>query len=92
MTKGQKWKAGLIKEEGGGYVRNKVFYENTMKIRRTVLPLQTAYALFFLTALVALTTILRPARLSSTYVLAVIVTAVAVAVAMFEGYKASKFI
>ncbi len=83
-------KAGMIREEGDGYVVNRVFYDDMMRIGGTVLPLRVAYALFFLTALIALATILRPAQLSSTYVFATVVVGVAAAVTMLEARKASK--
>jgi DNA-binding transcriptional ArsR family regulator len=83
-------KAGLLKEEKDGYTVDKIVYESMIRIRRTVLPLQTAYAFFFITALVILVTVMRPARISSTYVFALITVIAAVAVSIFEAYKASK--
>ena len=83
-------KAGLLKEEGDGYVVEKAVFENMIRVRRTVLPLQTGYAAFFLTALVVLLTILRPSAWSPTYVFAVIVVVVAVSVSLFEAYRAMK--
>ena len=83
-------KAGLLKEEGNGYVVEKAVFENMIRIRRTVLPLQTGYVAFFVTALIALLTIMRPSELSPTYVFAVTVIVVAVGVSLFEAYKAMK--
>jgi DNA-binding transcriptional ArsR family regulator len=83
-------KAGLLKEEGDGYVVEKAVFENMIRIRRTVLPLQTGYVAFFVTALIALLTIMRPSELSPTYVFAVTVIVVAVGVSLFEAYKAMK--
>jgi hypothetical protein len=80
-------KAGMLKEEGDGYVVEKAAFENMIRIRRTVLPLQVGYAAFFVTSLIALATIMRPSQLSSTYVFAVIVVMVAVGVSLFEAYK-----
>jgi DNA-binding transcriptional ArsR family regulator len=83
-------KAGLLKEEGDGYVVEKVVFENMIRVRRTALPLQTGYAAFFFTALITLLTILRPTQLTSIYVFAVVVVMVAVGVSMLEAYKVMK--
>lgn len=83
-------KAGLLKEDGEGYAADKTVFENMIRIRRTVLPLQVGYAAFFVTALIALVTIMRPSQLSSAYVFAVAVVLVAVGVSLYEAYKAMK--
>ena len=83
-------KAGLLKEEGGGYVVDKVVFENMIRVRRAAIPLQTAYAVFLLPAFALLVTVFRPAPVSSTYVFAVVVIGAALAVSMFEAYKAMK--
>ena len=41
-------KAGLVKETGDGYAADKVIFENMIRIRKTTLPAQAAYAAFFL--------------------------------------------
>ena len=81
-------KAGLLKEEGEGYVVEKTTFENMIRIRRTVFPLQTGAAAFFLTALIILLTVMRPIQLSSTYSFAVVVILIAFLVSSFEAYKA----
>ena len=83
-------KAGLLKEEGDGYVVEKAVFENMIRIRRTVLPVQTGYATFFLTALITLLTVMRPSELSPTYHFAVLVIVVAVGASLFEAYKVMK--
>jgi hypothetical protein len=45
---------GLVKEEGNGYIVDKVVIENVIKIRSKLIPFQTSYVLFFLLTLVAL--------------------------------------
>jgi hypothetical protein len=87
---GKLLKAGLLKEDGEGYTADKTVFENMIRIRRTVLPLQVGYAAFFVTALIALVTIMRPSQLSSTYVFAVALVIVAVGVSLFEAYKVMK--
>ncbi len=83
-------KAGLLKEQGDGYVVERAVFENMIRIRRTVLPLQVGYVVFFLTALIVLLTFVRPPELSSAYVFAVSVVVVAVGISLFEAYKAMK--
>ena len=83
-------KAGLLKEEGDGYVVEKAVFENMIRFKRTVIPLQAGYAAFFLTALVILLAVMRPSVLSPTYVFAALVVAVAVGVSLFEAYRAMK--
>ena len=46
--------SGLIKEQNEGYVVDRVVFENMIRIRRTVIPLQIGFALFFGTLLVVL--------------------------------------
>ena len=87
---GKLLKAGLLKEDGEGYAADKTVFENMIRIRKTALPLRTAYAAFFLTALVALVTIMRPNQLSSTYVFGVAVVLVALIISSFEAYKVTR--
>jgi len=82
--------AGLLKEEGGGYVVDKVVFDNMIRIRRSTLPLQAAYAVFFLVALVALLTFMRPDQLTSAYVFGVAVALVAFVVTSLEAWRATE--
>lgn len=70
---GKLLKAGLLKEEGDGYVVDKVVFENMIRVSRTAIPLQIAYAVFLLSALALLVTMFRPVLLSATFVFAVVV-------------------
>lgn len=83
-------RAGLIREAGDGYVVEKAVFEDMIRVRKTVIPLETGYAIFFLTALAALVTFMRPAQLSSTYVFALFVVLVAFAVSLREAYKVTR--
>ena len=87
---GKLLKAGLLKEEGDGYTVDKVVFENMVRIRKTVLPFQMAYTIFFLTALVLFLTVIRPSQPSSDYFFAVVVIAAAFGVTLFEAYKATR--
>ena len=83
-------KVGLLREEGDGYTVDKVVFENMIRVRKTVLPLQTAYAIFFLSALTVLLTVMRPLQVTSTYVFAIAVVVVGFCIAAFEAFKVAK--
>ena len=83
-------KAGLLKEEGEGYTVNKTVFENMVRLRKTVLPLQAAYATFFLAAVVILLTVMRPSSWFSSYVFGIVVAAGGFVISAFETYKAAR--
>ena len=83
-------KAGLLKEEGDGYTVNKAVFENMIRFRKTAIPLQAAYATFFLGAMVILLTVMRPGSLFSSYVFGVVVAGVGFLISAFETYKAAR--
>ena len=80
-------RAGLAKEGQNGYTVDKVVFENVIRIRRTVIPLQTTFVAFFASAFVVLLTVLRPASITSTYVFSLIVCGVAVVILLYEALK-----
>lgn len=83
-------RAGLVREAGEGYVVDKAVFEDMVRVRKTVVPIQTAYAAFFLTAAVVLATLMRPDPISTMYVFALSVVLVAFALSLFEAYKATR--
>ncbi len=83
-------RAGLLKEDGEGYTVNKVVFENMVRIRGTALPLQVTYATFLVSALAVLVGFVRPPVLSTSYVFAVVVIAVALGFTIYEAYKVTK--
>ena len=87
---GKLMKAGLLKEQGEGYTVNKTVFENMIRLRKTALPLQAAYATFFLAALIVLLTVMRPESLLSSYVFGVVVATAGFAISAFEAYKAAR--
>ncbi|MDE1853885.1 MAG: helix-turn-helix transcriptional regulator [Thaumarchaeota archaeon] len=80
-------KSGLIKEEGSGYVADKFVFENMVRVRKTALPLQSAYAVLFLAALALLVTILRPAQITSQYAFSVVMIVIGFGISAFEAYR-----
>lgn len=83
---------GLIREEGNGYVVDRVMFENMVRLGRWVIPFQSAYAAFFATTLVVLATILRPSTFTSSYVFAILVNVAALGFAVFETWKAARLV
>jgi DNA-binding transcriptional ArsR family regulator len=80
-------KLGLIREEQGGYVVDKVVLENVVRIRRTSIPVQTGYVLFFSVTLAFLLLFLRPSVISSVFFFAVVINACALGVSLYEAFK-----
>jgi hypothetical protein len=80
-------RAGLARADQNGYTVDKIVFENVIRIRRTVIPLQATFVTFFASALVVLLTILRPTSITSTYVFSLIVCAAAVVILLYEALK-----
>ncbi len=80
---------GLVKEEGGGYVVDRVILENMIRVRRMAIPYQVAYVVFFgLAVLVEFLVFGNDAMNAERF--AQIVIIVALGVAIFEAVRAAK--
>lgn len=77
-------KMGLIKEEQGGYVVDKVVVENVVRIRIVSIPKQAAYSIFFGVSLVFLLAFLRPETLSTLYFYALAICLAALGISLYE--------
>lgn len=77
----------LIREEAGGYVVDKLIFDNMVRIRRTTIPIQTAYVAFFACSLAVILTIFRPGSLTSTYAFSLVVIAAALIVSVYETVR-----
>ena len=82
--------AGLVQEKEGGYVVNRVVFENILRIRKTLIPLQIAYLAFFLSTMTILLVFFRPVPISSLFFFAVATNVVGVAIVGYEAFKAVK--
>ncbi len=78
---------GLIREEQGGYVVDKVVLDNLIRIRRVAIPSQTAYVTFFGTTLAILVLFLRPPTINSLFFFALVINCFALAVTSYEAVK-----
>jgi DNA-binding transcriptional ArsR family regulator len=81
---------GLVREEQGGYLIDKIVVENVIRIRRTSIPVQTGYVAFFGAAFLIILFLLRPTTITSLYVFAVIVNLAALGNSIWEARKSMK--
>ena len=77
--------SGLVHEKGEGYVVDRVLFEDTIRIGKSLIPVQIAFAAFFATTLFFLLTFMRPNQLYATWVLAIIMGSVSVSVSLFQA-------
>jgi len=80
---------GLAREEAGGYVVDKLIFENMIRIRRSVIPFQTTYLALFVSTFLIMLTVFR-SEISGVYIFALIVNAMAIGVFLFETVKSFK--
>jgi predicted DNA-binding transcriptional regulator len=85
--------AGLVKEEAGGYVVDKVVFENMLRIRRSLIPVQVAYAAFYATMLAALVIIYSSSYslAPSLYLFAFSVTVSALLLFSYQAFKSKSY-
>lgn len=70
-------RAGLVREEGNGYVVDKVVFENIIRFRRINVPFEASLVAFFGSSLLALLTVLKPLITTSSYFFSFVVILVA---------------
>ncbi len=81
---------GLAREEAGGYIVDKIIFENMIRIRRSVIPFQTTYLTLFIATLFIMILFFRPTALSGVYIFAMLVNVLAIVIFVFETFKALK--
>ncbi len=77
----------LARDEGGGYVVDRVIVDNVVRLRRTNIPVQSAFVAFFAMSLVVMLTLFRPSSLSAEYLFALFVILVGVTIALYETIR-----
>jgi hypothetical protein len=79
---------GLVKQEEGsefsGFIVDRVVFDNMIRLKRLLIPLQIAYVVFFGLALALLVFLFRPSTLSGQYLFSIIVVAAACAVFAYQ--------
>lgn len=80
---------GIVKEDGSTarYYVDRLIFENMVRIRKSIIPLQAGYATFFGIALVLLVTLLRPSVITGTYLFALIVIAFGVLLFCYQAFR-----
>lgn len=74
---------GLVREEGGGYLVDKIVLDNIVRIGNLTIPSQTASVAFFCASLFILLLLLRPAVVTSLYFFALVIDFVALASSIY---------
>ena len=77
---------GLVIEKDGGYYAEKAIFENMLRIRRSLVPLQTTFAIFFGTTLFGLLFFVRPSSLSPLFLLALIINVAALGIFLYQTF------
>jgi DNA-binding transcriptional ArsR family regulator len=85
--------SGLLREEAEGYVVDKNLFENTIRVRRSLIPLQISYAIFYATLLAALFIFFASsfARDSSLFIFAFVSTVSGLILFAFQAFKNRNF-
>lgn len=78
---------GLIKKEDGGFRINKIVLEDSIRIRRFLIPRFLFYSIFAVLALVFELTLFRPSIITGSYFFFVIVTLVCALIFCYETAK-----
>lgn len=84
--------AGLIKEDQGGYVVDRNVFENVIRIRRSIIPVQVAYSAFFATLLVTLFLLFRPWFGTSLFVFSLVAIASAIVLFGYQAFKSRNYL
>lgn len=79
--------AGLIRETDQGYVVDRRMFENVVRIRRLLIPLQISYVAFFATAIVMLLTILHPPVAYASYYFSIAILLIALTMSALEARR-----
>jgi DNA-binding transcriptional ArsR family regulator len=80
-------KAGLVKEEGLGFVADKIVLRNVVRFRAMLIPRYFFYFLFFSLGAVLEITLFRPLIITREYLIGVLFTAMAAMAFGFETYS-----
>lgn len=80
----------LVKEESESrFLVDRLVFENMIRIRNTLIPIQVGFSVFFGTALLVLLFLFRPSVLSGQYIFSVIMIALACSLFAYQAFKAS---
>ena len=77
--------AGLAQERDGGYVVDRVIFENMLRIGKSLIPIQTTFMAFFATTLFFLLTLLRPSEIYATYAFALVINVASLGIFTYQA-------
>ncbi|HYB04459.1 MAG TPA: hypothetical protein VED17_08355 [Nitrososphaerales archaeon] len=78
---------GLVKEGLGGYVVDRVLFENMLRVRKSIIPFQTTFLAIFLSSLMLTLTVFRAPVISGEYLFALSMNLVAVGIFSWETFR-----
>jgi hypothetical protein len=78
---------GLAREDAGGYVVDRLVFENMMRIRKSVVPFQVTYVLLFASTMFLMLVVFRAQVFSGGYPLALLVNALALGIFSWETLR-----
>jgi hypothetical protein len=82
---------GLVKQtEDSRYLVDAVVFENMIRIRRALIPIQIGYLAFFTTCLGIMLLILRPAVVSNDYIFGLVVVSMGCGIFAFEAVRTAR--
>ncbi len=79
--------AGLLKKGVEGYVLERVVLQNSVRLRRLLIPRYFFYSVFFVSALIIELTVLRPPSVRGDYVFELVVSLVAAVSFLYETLR-----
>lgn len=79
--------AGLLKKNVDGYTVERVFLQNSIRLRRLVIPRYFFYSIFFIAAMMIQLTIFRPAVIRGDYIFGLVVSSVAAFSFLYETVR-----
>ena len=79
--------SGLVREGNEGYVVDRMVWQNMIRMRRTVIPFQAVYSLFFATALVVMVAVFRN-QTSQGYLFGLAIIVVGLGFSLYETLRA----
>lgn len=77
--------AGWAKQKDGGYAVERVLYENMIRIKRSAIPLQTTFSVFFATMIMGLFVLFGPSNyLSPLFLFALATNLIALGIFIYQ--------
>lgn len=82
---------GLVKStENSQYFVDTIVFENMIRIRRSLIPIQMGYLAFFVTSFVILWFVLRPSTITNDYIFGLVIAAVGCGIFGYEAVSTIK--